>query len=123
MIADRTGQTLAGRYLLTRALGEGGAATVYEALDTQLQRPVAVKMLRPEAAHDPRAARSFQREAQLSAGLHHPNLAQVYDAGEIDGQPYIVMERVAGEPIAVGQPGDTGPALAAAAQIAAALAF
>jgi hypothetical protein len=123
MIADHTGRTLAGRYLLTRPLGEGGAATVYEALDTQLQRRVAVKMLRPEVARDPRAAQRFQREAELSAGLSHPNLAQVYDAGAIDGLPYIVMERVAGEPIAVGQPVDTAPALAAAAQVASALAF
>ncbi|MGI8587219.1 MAG: serine/threonine-protein kinase [Chloroflexia bacterium] len=116
-------KTLGGRYFLEKTLGIGATATVFEALDEQLRRRVAVKMLRPEAAGDPDAVESFQREAQAAAGLHHPNLAGVYDSGTEDGLPYIVMERVAGAPLEIGRPIDVDRAVDIGIQVAGALAF
>ncbi|HUS16224.1 MAG TPA: serine/threonine-protein kinase, partial [Chloroflexia bacterium] len=123
MPAKWIGETLDGRYQIERVLGSGATAMVYEAVDTQLQRGVAVKMLRPDAAQDPAIAASFQREAQLAAGLHHPHLAQVYDAGTAGAQPYIVMERVAGEPLSAHRRLPVALAVDIAAQVASALAF
>jgi serine/threonine protein kinase len=90
--------TLAGRYEVEQALGSGGMARVYLARDTVLQRPVAVKVLR--AGLDEAFRRRFVREARVAARLSHPNVVRVFDAGEIDGEPFIVMEYVPGETVA-----------------------
>ena len=85
------------RYRLDRPLGHGGMATVFLARDTELDRPVAVKVL--DAADEGLRAR-FVREARLAARLSHPNVVSVFDAGEDGGRPYIVMEHVEGQTVA-----------------------
>ncbi|HMA37761.1 MAG TPA: serine/threonine protein kinase [Chloroflexia bacterium] len=117
------GRTLGGRYILEQPQAQGLIATVYTAQDTQLQRRVAVKVLQPAAAGDPQAAAGFAREAQVAARLHHPHLAQVYDAGTAEGRPYIVMEYVDGRPLDVGRRYDVGPAVDLAVQVTSAVAF
>ncbi|MFW6599025.1 Stk1 family PASTA domain-containing Ser/Thr kinase [Propionibacteriaceae bacterium Y2011] len=90
------------RYELSGLLGRGGMAEVRRAMDTRLNRPVAVKQLRTDLATDPTFQARFRREAQAAAGLNHPTIVSVYDTGEeTDGQsgiriPYIVMELVDG---------------------------
>ncbi len=88
--------TLAGRYQLRRLIGQGGMADVELALDTQLDREVAVKILHGRYADDPSFIARFRREAQAAANLNHPNIVAVYDAGEDDDRPFIVMEYVEG---------------------------
>jgi serine/threonine protein kinase len=90
-------QTIAaGRYRIDNMLGRGGMATVYLAHDGELDRPVAIKLLADHLADDSSFRNRFVREARLAAGLSHPNIVQIYDAGEDDGNPYIVMEYVEG---------------------------
>jgi serine/threonine protein kinase len=87
---------LAGRYRLEGVIGRGGMADVHRALDTVLEREVAVKLLRMHAVTDHDRAR-FREEAQLLAGLEHPGLVAVLDAGVSDDDiPYLVMELVDG---------------------------
>jgi eukaryotic-like serine/threonine-protein kinase len=94
-------ETLAeGRYRVERVLGHGGMAVVYLARDEELHRPVAVKVLAEHLAGDENVRERFVREARLAARLSHPNVVQVYDAGESEGQPYIVMEYVPGRTLA-----------------------
>jgi serine/threonine protein kinase len=94
-------QTLAGgRYSLGDVLGRGGMATVYLARDEELDRPVALKLLAGHLADDPTFRDRFVREARLAAQLSHPNVVQIFDAGEDDGCPYIVMEYVQGKTLA-----------------------
>ena len=93
-------QTVAGRYGVERTLGGGGMAVVYLARDEELGRPVAVKVLAENLADDPELRERFVREARLAARLSHPNVVRVYDAGEEDGLPFIVMECVDGESLA-----------------------
>lgn len=115
-----------GRYRLDEPLGSGGMAVVYRGYDDELERPVAVKLLADNLAADERFRRRFLREARLAAGLGHPNIVQVYDAGEHERRPYIVMEHVEGETVAelLAREGRLAPAPAAelAAQVAAGLA-
>ena len=85
---------LGGRYRLGEVLGGGGMAEVRRATDVRLEREVAVKLFR--AGSDPTARRRFDDEALLLAGLSHPGLVSVYDAGVADGRPYLVMQLVAG---------------------------
>ena len=93
-----TEATVAGRrYRLERPLGHGGMASVYLARDSELDRSVAVKLLAENAAGDDGLRERFVREARLAARLSHPNIVGVFDAGEDDGRPYIVMEHVDGE--------------------------
>ena len=89
--------TVAGRYALSYVLGRGGMATVYYATDTTLGRPVAVKCLAEHFLDDDGFRRRLVREARIAARLSHPNIVQIYDAGEDDQRPYIVMEYVEGE--------------------------
>src|SRR5262245_19490321 len=84
-----------GTYRIEAQLGEGGMGVVYRALDTKLQRPVAVKFLSGELS-DSAARRRFQREAQMASSLNHPHIITVYDAGEFDGRQYLVTEYVDG---------------------------
>jgi eukaryotic-like serine/threonine-protein kinase len=88
------------RYSVERTLGRGGMATVELALDEELGRRVAVKRLFASLAGDDIFQTRFLREARMAAGLSHPNLVAVYDVGEDDGLPYIVMEYVDGETLA-----------------------
>ena len=87
---------LAGRYRLRGSIGQGGMADVQRAHDEQLDREVAVKILHARYADDPNFLLRFRREAQSAASLNHPNIVSVYDAGETDGRPFIVMELVRG---------------------------
>jgi serine/threonine-protein kinase len=113
------GRRLGGRYRLERRLGTGGMATVWLATDERLGRPVAVKLLTELSDDD--FARRFRREAKLAAGLHHPNLASVYDY-EAGGRPYLVMEYVEGGSLADRlRAGDAPPAERLAGQLLAAL--
>jgi eukaryotic-like serine/threonine-protein kinase len=89
-----------GRYRVEDVLGRGGMASVYLARDAELERPVAVKVLAEHLADRPDFQERFLREARLAAQLSHPNIVQVYDVGEEDGTPYIVMECVEGSTLA-----------------------
>ncbi|GAA1752618.1 Stk1 family PASTA domain-containing Ser/Thr kinase [Kocuria aegyptia] len=92
-----TGTLLEGRYELGPRIARGGTATVYRAVDTRLQRVVAVKLMHPHLAEDPTAADRFVREARAAARLSHPHVVSVLDQGHApDGVPYLVMEHVAG---------------------------
>ena len=84
------------RYRILRPIGAGGSSQVYLAQDTALGREVAVKVLDPQAAADGTLRRLFVKEARALAQLSHPNIVAVYDVGEVDGLPFIVMEHVAG---------------------------
>ena len=95
-----TAEIVAGRYEIERTLGRGGMAAVYLARDGELQRPVALKVLAGGLGDDGSFRERFLREARLAARLSHSNVVQVFDAGEADGQPYIVMEYVQGETVA-----------------------
>src|SRR5262245_11313526 len=94
------GDLFAGRFRLDELIGRGGMATVFRAWDTQLDRPVAVKLLRPEILADPDLALRFRREAQAAAVLHHPNVVGYLGAGSAEGQPYLVMDLVEGDDLA-----------------------
>jgi serine/threonine protein kinase len=90
-----------GRYRLERPLGHGGMATVFLGRDSELDRPVAVKMLAEHLAGDEAFRERFLREARVAARLSHPNVVSVYDAGQdAGGRPYIVMEHVDGQTLA-----------------------
>ncbi|MGE5675306.1 MAG: Stk1 family PASTA domain-containing Ser/Thr kinase [Mycobacterium leprae] len=91
-----TDRLLAGRYRVGERIGGGGMSLVYRADDLQLGREVAVKVLRGQFGNDEEFVRRFRREAQNAASLSHPNVVQIYDVGEEDGQYYIVMELVQG---------------------------
>jgi len=90
----------AGRYRIERELGRGGMATVHVAHDEELGRPVALKLLPEHLAGDDAFRARFLREARLAGRLSHPNVVRVYDAGEADGRPFIVMEYVPGTSLA-----------------------
>jgi len=91
------GSKINDRYQIIKTLGEGGMANVYLAHDTILDRNVAVKVLRGDLASDEKFVRRFQREALSASSLSHPNIVEMYDVGEDDGQYYIVMEYVDGK--------------------------
>ena len=92
------GTALASRYRIERALGEGGMGRVYEAVDQQLGRRVAVKVIR-SGLDDPAGRERFLREARSAAALSHPNACQLYEVDEHDGEPFLVMEFLDGEPL------------------------
>jgi eukaryotic-like serine/threonine-protein kinase len=90
------GRIIHGRYRLERGLGRGASAEVYQALDLELDRRVAVKLVHPGLAGDDRFVRRFQAEARAVAALNHPNIVQIHDWGREDGQPFLVLEYLAG---------------------------
>ncbi|MDQ3898073.1 MAG: serine/threonine protein kinase, partial [Actinomycetota bacterium] len=98
--SSSTSTVVAGRYRLGDLLGRGGMAEVRQGTDLRLQRPVAVKFLLPEMAARDDIRRRFEAEACAAASLSDPHAVAVYDTGEHDGQPYIVMERLPGETLA-----------------------
>lgn len=87
---------ISDRYMIVTSLGEGGMADVYLAIDTILNREVAIKILRGELSSDPVTLLRFQREANAASKLNHPNVVDVYDVGESEGRHFIVMEYVRG---------------------------
>ena len=91
------GQKINDRYQIIKSIGEGGMANVYLAYDTILDRNVAVKILRGDLASDDKFVRRFQREALSASSLNHPNIVEVYDVGEDNGNYYIVMEYIEGK--------------------------
>lgn len=91
------GQKINERYEIVRSIGEGGMANVYLAHDVILNRDVAIKVLRGDLENDEKFIRRFQREAKSVSDLSHPNIVEVYDVGEEDGQHYIVMEYIDGK--------------------------
>ena len=91
------GQKISDRYQIIKSIGEGGMANVYLAYDTILDRNVAVKVLRGDLANDEKFVRRFQREALSASSLSNPNIVEVYDVGEDNGEYYIVMEHVEGK--------------------------
>ncbi|MCA4727116.1 serine/threonine-protein kinase [Mycolicibacterium fortuitum] len=86
-----------GKYELTALLGRGGMGEVYEAVDTDKGRTVALKILRAEYAHDEQFRTRFLRESQAAAGLEEPHVVPIHDWGEIDGNLYIDMRLVRGQ--------------------------
>ena len=91
------GQSL-GHYRIEAKLGEGGMGVVYRALDTHLDRPVAIKLLRPDATSSPERKRRFVQEAKAASALNHPNIVHIYDiSSSEDGTDFIAMEFVAGK--------------------------
>ena len=89
-------EVLGDRYQLQDPIGRGGMATIYRARDLRMDRVVAVKVLREVYSTDPKFVRRFQVEAKAASALQHPNIVQVYDYGQTDGNYYIVMELVEG---------------------------
>ena len=91
------GDKINDRYEIIKLIGEGGMANVYLAYDTILERNVAVKVLRGDLADDEKFVRRFQREALSASSLNHPNIVEMYDVGEDNGNFYIVMEYIDGK--------------------------
>jgi len=84
------------RYLIQSRVARGGMATVYQALDQRLERPVAIKVMHPHLAEDEDFTRRFIQEARQAARLAHPNIVNVFDQGQEGALTYIVMEYLPG---------------------------
>jgi eukaryotic-like serine/threonine-protein kinase len=98
-VADLTGELIDNRYLLQRLIASGGMASIYSALDTRLDRPVAVKIMHAHLANDEAFVSRFIKEAKATAALSHPNIVSIQDQGWNQGGPpavFIVMELVEG---------------------------
>ncbi len=93
------GRTQLGKYEIVRLLGAGGMGTVYLAIDSQLKRTVALKVLPKERTENGILVRRFEAEAQAAAQLKHENIVTIYDAGRIDGHLFIALEFVEGTDI------------------------
>ena len=92
-----SGTILAGRYQILETLGEGGMGAVYKARDLELDRMVALKVIRPELAKHPAIIERFKKELLLSQRVTHRNVIRIYDLGEGDGVKFITMEFIEGE--------------------------
>jgi len=93
----QTGEVLVGRYEILQLLGEGGMGAVYKAKDRELDRFVALKLVRPELAANPAMIARFKRELLLSHQVTHKNVIRIYDLGDSDGMKFISMEFVDGQ--------------------------
>ena len=89
-----------GPYEIVASIGTGGMGEVYRATDTRLGRTVAIKVLPRHVADNPTRRQRFEREARALASLSHPNICPLYDIGEQDGLPFLVMEALDGETLA-----------------------
>ena len=88
-----------GKYEIIKEIGRGGFGVVYQARDTRLDRLVALKVLHAHLLIDPTFVQRFQREAKLAAQFHHPNIVSVFDVDEIDGQHFMAMAYLDGQPL------------------------
>jgi streptogramin lyase len=98
-VSGRDGDPIDGDFLeyrLEEPLGRGGMGVVYRAQDVRLKRTVALKLIAPELAADPRFRERFSRESELAMSLEHPNVIPIHDAGEVDDRLYLVMRCVEG---------------------------
>jgi len=95
----RVGLVLRGRFRLTRLLGKGGMGCVYQALDEELNRNVAIKMMKASLTATPNSPGRFYREAQALSLLQHRNIVEVFDFGIARGEPFLVMEYLEGVPL------------------------
>ena len=98
-MSDLTGELIDGRYQLLRQVATGGMASIYEGIDTRLDRKVAVKIMHPHLAQDEQFVERFIREAKAAAALSHPNIVAVQDQGwNQSGTPaiFLVMEMIEG---------------------------
>ena len=86
-----------GRYQILSRIGRGAMGVVYSAHDTVMERPVAIKVMMADLEDDPEGSARFYREARSAGQLAHRNIITVFDMGEDDGRPYIVMELLAGQ--------------------------
>ncbi|MFV2070863.1 MAG: serine/threonine-protein kinase, partial [Pirellulales bacterium] len=90
-----------GKYLIQKRIGAGGMGTVYLALDTDLNRTVALKILPKEKADNPMLVKRFKAEAQSAAQLKHDNVVTIYEAGRLDGLLFIALEYVEGTDVQI----------------------
>ncbi|MDJ0756310.1 MAG: protein kinase [Ardenticatenaceae bacterium] len=99
--------TQIGRYEIIEEIGRGGMATVYRAQDPMLRREVALKIISPQLSVDRKFVQRFQREARIVARVEHPQIVSIFDSGEFEGRPYIVMRLLDGGTLR--QKIDSGP--------------
>src|ERR1700734_3087261 len=91
------GDVLGGRYEILQLLGEGGMGAVYKAMDRELNRPVALKLIRPQLASNPSILARFKQELLLAHQVTHKNVIRIYDFGDADGVKFITMEYIEGK--------------------------
>ena len=113
------GRTVA-HYKVVERIGSGGMGIVYKAEDLRLGRPVALKFLPPEMSSSPTAVERFQREARTASALNHPNICTIYGFDEFEGQRFLAMELLEGQPldeVIDGKPIDDGSCSTSASRL------